>query len=372
MKVSFKQFLSNKHSWGVVGTSIAREMKRLGHEVHLCSTNGYDNFPEDLRENIKCDQCTDDKTRHPSKCKLDKDYDLSMTYTMMLHFAEYLCYSSKNRIGTWNIDGTVVPTGFSKHHKHCTVFTPSSNISKKIFLDSGVPADIIKVVPHGYASHFINRDEVFKIKTDRKTKVLINIQQCHTRKNIPGILESWGKAFTNKDDVVLVAKVKIKKPTSIFEIDWQQELKMMKDRYKNHAPVVVVNEFIPYMSDLYRACDIVFSASNVEMFHLPSLEGLAAGKIVIGSSWGGNVDFMNNNNSMLIKGKMVRAPESHQYWKTNLYAEMFEPSTDHAAELLLTSVKNRDDLLAKFSKGIEEVKNTYTWENVAKQVIDLC
>lgn len=370
MDISFKQFLSPSHSWGTVGTSIARGLKQLGHNIHLCSTNGYSGFPKDLEKDVKCKNCNiESKSNIP--CQLSQSYDLSISYTMMMHFAEYL-FSSKNRFGIWNYDGTVVPAGYAKYHQYCTKVLPSSEFSKEVFKKAGVPESKMVVVPHGYNPEFIERSEVFNIDTDRRYKVLVNIQQNHTRKNIKGIFEAWGKAFTDKDDVILIAKINAKKPTKPWEVDTIDAFLKMKKKYKNHAPVMLVNHFVDYMSDLYRACDIVFSASNIECFNLPMLEGMACDKIVIGSAWGGSVDFMNENNSLLIDGKVVRAPAEYQYWKSDIFGEMFEPNIAHAAELLQKSVREHDELKAKFKPGIDLIKEKYTWNNVATQIIDLC
>lgn len=371
MKISFKQFLDPSiHSWATVGTSLARCFKKLGHQVDMCSTNGYKGFPSDLEENIKCKNCTDDKTRNPANCKLDKDYDLSISYTMMMNFPHYLSYSGKNRFGIYNIDSTELPRGFAKYYKYATKLLPSSQLSYDVFKKSGIPESIMKVVPHGYNPEFIERKDIYKLNTDRKRKILVNIQQNHMRKNFPGILESWGKAFTDKDDVVLVAKLK-RKIDKKTDISWLDEYTKMKKRFKNHAPILIVDQYIPMISDLYRACDIVFSASHMEMFNLPMLEGMAAGKLVIGSNFGGNVDFMNNDNSLLIDGIIDRAPKEMFYWEFNVLGSCYYPSSDHAAEQLRRAAFEHESLMQKFSPGIEKIKQDYTWENVGNKMIEL-
>ena len=338
--------------------------------VHLCSTNGYENFHSDLNENIKCRNCTDDSTRKIENCQLDKNYDLGISYTMMMHFGEYLCFSNKHRFGIWNLDGTDIPKGFAKYYKACTKVLPSSEFSRNTFLTAGVPNEIMTVIPHGYNPNFINKTDIYPIETVRKRKILVNIQQNHLRKNIPGILDAWGKAFSNKDDVAMILKTKIKK-TKDSDVSWQDEILKMKKKYKNNAPIIIIEKFIDDLSSLYRACDVIFSASNIECFLLPALEGIVSNKIVIASNWGGNVDFMNNKNSLLINGAVGRAPERMHYWGSSAYGKCFYPDTNHAAELLQKSVKNYDSLIQEFQPGIDKIKQKYTWKNVAKQIIGL-
>jgi len=374
MKVYFKQFLDpSLHSWANVGTNIARELKKFKHDVSLCSTNGYEGFYEDLKENIACQKCTTPQDVGKNQCEIKGNFDLSIAYTQMSHFLDYLKFG-RNRFGIWIYDGTEIPKGYIKYHKGATKILAPSNFAKNTFENCGVPKDKLYIIPHGYNDEFINRQNVINLNTNRKRKILINIQQCHTRKNIPGILDVWGKTFTNKDDVTLIAKIKDKKPTSSFEISWKQELDKFKRKYKNHAPIIVINDFITNISDLYRACDIVFSMSNIEGFWLPGLEGLASNKLVIasgGNNCCGNIDFMNENNSLLINGKPVRAPFNYQYWKSSTYGEMFQPDKIHASELLFKAVNEYDQLIKKFTPGIQKVKEQYSWSNITNQIINL-
>jgi glycosyltransferase involved in cell wall biosynthesis len=182
-------------------------MKLMGHDVHLDSTNGYDNFPADMQENVKCRECGDDHHRDPAKCKLDKEYDLSLSYTACFHFNEYT-HMGKKKFVVYNIDSDILPKGWAKFHSAVDKVLPSSTYSKNTLLKAGMPEDKLIVVPHCYDSEFIDRKEVFPINTNRKRKYLTVIQQPHKRKGINKLLEGWGKAFTKKDDVVLVAKVR--------------------------------------------------------------------------------------------------------------------------------------------------------------------
>jgi glycosyltransferase involved in cell wall biosynthesis len=373
MKVMYKGFLNGDHSWSI-NLNIARKMKELGHEVHLCSTNGHTYFPEDLKENIKCINCENDNTRNEKYCSLDKDYDLSISYTACFHWKDYLS-RGKVKFGIYNIDGSLLPVGFAKNHLYVDKILPTSNTSKETFLKAGVPKEKLVVVPHCYRDEYITRTNTINLPTDRKVKILVNLQQGHRRKNIPGLLESFGKAFTDKDDVVMIAKVKIKKPESPFEVYFPDELKKFKAKYPNHAPIIVFEDFVDYISDLYRSVDIVFSASNVEAFLLPALEGIVSKKIVIatgGEVCAGNVDYMKHNvNSLLIKATKARLPENFQYWAAQKMSAMMQPDTDHAAELLRYAVSNYNELKQKFDPGMNEVIKNYSSAAVTNQILDL-
>jgi len=112
--------------------------------------------------------------------------------------------------------------------------------------------------------------------------------------------------------------------------------------------------------------------SHAECFWMPGLEGFGANKVVIAPRYGGQLDFMNDNNSVLIDGKEIRANIRMQYWEPSSYASVFSPNIDKAAELLKDIINNYNDYHNKFSKNMQDLVVDYTWEKAAKKIISLC
>lgn len=359
MKIKIQQFLGANHSWSICGQNIARALTNQGHEVHLNSTNGYEHFPTDLISLIKP--------------QLDKVYDAQISYTVMRNFPFYLSHGNRNRFGIWNYETTVLPYGFSKYYQFTDKMLPSSNFSKKIFADSGVPESHMTVVPHGADLQAFKSILKYPLKTKKRFKILANIAQPHIRKNIPGLLEAFGQAFTKDDDVCLVAKVSIKKQIEMqFDVDFYSLLKAFKYKYPKHADIELITDFIPNIAELYNSCDVVFSMTHAECFWLPGIEGMAAGKLVIAPRYGGQLDFMSDDNSLLIPGKIIGSPRSMQYWTTSPLAAMFEPDVKEASKLLQSAYCDSDILLKKFIPEMKKIVNVYSWDNVATQIIKLC
>lgn len=359
MKVCLEQFLAQNHSWSIVGQNIARCLLKQGHDVHLKSTNGYDHFPNDLKSAIR-------ET-------LDKDYDMQLSYTAMRNFPVYLSHGSKNRFGIWNYETTVLPFGFTKYHKFTDKFLPSSNFSKQIFSQNGVPEDKMVVVPHGADTSAFQTKDKYPLKTRKRLKILANIAQPHIRKNIPGLLESYGQAFNSSDDVCLVAKISVKSQKEMqFDVDFNHILKSFQRKFPKHGEIELITHFIPNIAELYNSCDVVFSTTHAECFWLPGIESMAAGKVTVAPNYGGQLDFMNESNSLLIKGKIIASPRAMQYWTTSPYAAMFEPDVEDAARLLRACYDNYDQLLVKFAPGMKDTVQKYTWDNVVNQILQLC
>jgi glycosyltransferase involved in cell wall biosynthesis len=377
MKVCWFGFLGSNHSWSIVAQNISRELIKLGHDVDLFSTNGNQYFPEDLKPYLKGYLQEDMPLNEFNyvdlvSSKLDTNYDMQLSYTALRNFCNYFSRGNKNRFGIWNYETTVLPKAFAKFGQCVDKVLPSSNFSKKIFTDNGMAEDHQVMIPHGiHLDRFQNLGK-FPLKTYKKYKILCNIAQPHLRKNIPGLLKTWGKAFTKNDDVCLVLKISKKSPNPQFDVPFNSIFNDFKSTYKNHAEIEIIDEFITDIETLYNACDVVMTMTHAECFWMPGLEAMAANKIVLAPRYGGQLDYMNDDNSILIDGKLIRADNRMQYWEPSPYAAVFDPDTDQAAAKLKNVIANYDDYLKKFSPKMKELLPSYSWTKVAERIVGLC
>lgn len=377
MKICWFGFLGKNHSWSIVAQCLSREFIRMGHHVDLFSTNGTSHFPEDLRPNLKgfVEQetpLTADSFPELVGNKLEKQYDMQMSYTALINFCRYFVRGDTNRFGIWNYETTVLPKAFAKFYQCVDKVLPSSQFSKKVFTDNGMPSDKQVVVPHGiYLDRYRNLGK-FPLRTKKKYKILANIAQPHLRKNMPGLLKAYGKAFTNKDDVCLVLKVSRKSPQPGFDVPVDDTINRWRKEFPKAGELEVVDKFITDIETLYNSCDVVFTMSHAECFWMPGLEGFAANKVVVAPRYGGQVDYMNDDNSILIDGRTIRADNRMQYWEPSPYAEVFDPDTDQAAAKLKDLIANYDDYLKKFSPSMQEIAQKHSWTAAARRIIDLC
>jgi hypothetical protein len=367
MKVLWHGFAGGLHSWSIVAQSLSREFKKNNYDIDIFSTNGINNFPEDLKENLAGyieEGPISQKSYIDSTKKLLNNYDIQCSYTAMSNFPFYFQRGSRNRFGIWCYEfagKNALPNGFAKNHLFVDKILAPSNNAKEIFVDSKIPEHKVFVLPHGYSESFVNRKE--KLNISNKFIFGANIAQPHLRKNILGILESWGKAFTKKDDVCLVFKINSKFNNKPFEVNFNKLLKEFKLKYKDHAEIIVIDKFIEDISDFYRSCNVIFSLSNAESFLMPALETLASKKLLICSNYGGQLDFCNESNSLLVSGKMVRANPNMLYWQQkNTF--VFEPNIDDAVSKLKNSYNNYKSIIDKID--FNPILEKYSWSNIFK------
>lgn len=370
MKILLQQFLGNNHSWSIVGQNIARSLIKRGNEVHLFSTNGVKYFPPDLESNL-IGYIQDGNTYGQNP---DQDYEMQLSYTAFKNFPAYLSHGSKNRFGLWTFEfagKNALPDGFAKQYKATDKILPPSHFAKQVFMDSGVPESHLTVIPHGVDFDQVDSAESYKLKTHKSTTILAVIAQIHRRKNLAGMLEMYGKAFTKKDDVCLVLKVQDRPPEQGFELSFKDIFSKFINKFPNHAEVEIVREFIPNIYSLYKACDIVFSASHCEGFGMTALEAHSLGKINVTSRYGGFLDFLDDDNALLIDGQDFIVPPNFLYWTHKFGTKAFMPDIDSGVNQLQMAVKNKEHLLEKYKNNIMMVRTQYNWDVVTDQIIGL-
>jgi glycosyltransferase involved in cell wall biosynthesis len=369
VRIKIQQFLFGKsHSWSLVGQNIGRALIRRGHDVEFISTDGIvEKFhPEDLRPF--------------TKEKPEGLYDMQISYTAPHNWPHFTANGKKNKFVIWNYEynkkensnASLLP-GFGKYHSAVDLVLPSSNFSKEVFLNMGVPLEKMVVVPHGINLEDYSSESFYPIKCKKAKKILLNIAQPHKRKAIHLALESFGRAFNKNDDVVLVAKVlKSNAQNMAFDVDFNFIFAEFKKKFPNHAPVELIYDYIPNITSLYKSCHINFSATHAECWHLPSLEALACGLVNVVPRYGGILHFCNDENSLLIDGTISRVDKTHQYWNPNPHAVHYVIDVNDAAQKLKFAVENYDKLLNDKCQFIENTVKQFTWENVAIQLEGLC
>lgn len=372
MKVLWQGFAAKNHSWSIIAQNICRQLISLGHDVHIFSTNGLQFFPNDLKSNL-IGYTQEDNQKIFGRLP-DNNYDAQLTYTALRNFPNYLCHGSKNRIGIWTYEFSgknSLPTGFAKNYKSADWILPPSQFAKKVFVDSGIPESVMKIIPHGINKEEILMAEPIKLKTKKNFKIFVNVAQIHRRKNLSGLLEMYGKAFTKNDDVCLIIKAHEKKPTQPFELDFNQIMSDYRQRYKNSAEIEVIKEFIPNIYSLYKSCDACFSASHTEAFGMTALEAQATGLFNIAPRYGGFLDFLNDDNSLLIEGKEFFVKPDMIYWSYQPGSKAFMPDVDSGVQQLRLAYSNKNALKKKASELAPQIINDYSWKKVTSQILGL-
>ena len=146
------------------------------------------------------------------------------------------------------------------------------------------------------------------------------------RKNPLGLIAAFKAAFRQDEAVELIIK-------TMFGHQQPEQLQQLNDAAAD-ANITVIDE--SYSSDetlsLMDACDAYVSLHRSEGLGLTMAEAMLMGKPVIATAYSGNLDFMDDTNSLLVPFELVKVGRPLPPYDSELL--WAEPSVDHAARMM--------------------------------------
>lgn len=154
----------------------------------------------------------------------------------------------------------------------------------------------VKVIPH-YAETF---STAFSNNENPKFLVAFNADSRVLRKNPVRAIEAIRLACPKADVVVKCYNLQPSLEGWIRREGAGLNLTFVKHKLTSQQ-----------LYELYVGCDILVSLHSAEGFGLHLLEAMALGKCVVGSAWGGNLEFMNEGNSFLVECNEVDSDDNY-------------------------------------------------------------
>lgn len=154
------------------------------------------------------------------------------------------------------------------------------------------------------------------------------------RKNPLATIEAYEKSFgKNNRDVLLIIKTSL-------SIEFPEEKKMLLERIADNKSIIVYEEIMERdkLYSLMSCCDSFVSLHRSEGFGLTMAEAMYLGKPVIATGYSANIEFMNVNNSFLVKFDVV--PTGDQYYFSTEKDFWADPNVSHASTLMKIVVEN--------------------------------
>ena len=269
------------------------------------------------------------------------------------HIKDFL--KGRYNIGYWHWELPEMPPEWSNAFKYFDeIWVPSEFVYSAIAKRSPIP--VIKV-PHGV--HLDVHPEIdrtyFNLNTDQFLFLtMYDTISTQSRKNPLATIQTFQKAF-NKDNtnVGLILRVN---SAHLKKSDMDTINSIIKD-YRN---IYVIDKQLnrKEINGLIKSVDCVVSLHRSEGWGMPLAEGMFLGKPVIGTAWSGNLEFMNEKNSYLVKYDLVRAKD---YFNANQNGQYWaEPNIDHAAHLMKEVYDNRSSSTRTGINGQRDIKEKFS------------
>lgn len=228
------------------------------------------------------------------------------------------------RYGVWAWELPVAPVGWRKDAVLMDEIWAPSRYVAKAFAEVGAP---VRVVPHPIFMDDYRGIAPAARTADFEAVSLFDFNSSMARKNPQGAIEAFGRAFGHDAS----ARLTIKTQNGQLFPDRLAEL-------RRQAPdnVRIVDETWPYaeVKALIAGADVLISLHRAEGFGLTPAEAMALGRPVIATGWSGNLDFMDEANSILVPYREVKVadPQGIYTYKGETWAE---PDLDAAADALI-------------------------------------
>jgi glycosyltransferase involved in cell wall biosynthesis len=180
------------------------------------------------------------------------------------------------------------------------------------------------------------------------------------RKNPFGLIEAFRNAFELRDDAMLVIK-------TINSEHAPERAAMLKDAARGCNVQFIDSHITRHeMSMLVASFDSFVSLHRSEGFGIGMAQAMYLRKPVIATGYSGNMEFMDHNNSFLVRYKLVELEEDFgPYEKGNVWAE---PDLEHAAELMRLVVKNQFLSKQVAHRAETDMKSKMTVELAGKEM----
>ena len=252
------------------------------------------------------------------------------------------------------------------------IWVPSEH-NKIAYMRAGLKDKPITVIPHGINIDRFN-PSVTPLAYNRGKFNFGSVFDWTERKNPVALIRAFYNAFTN-EDVSLSIRTFWRFPLDKTREYVQSEIARIKAGYdgRKEFPKVLfwfdtMEEEI--MPNFYKSFDCFVLPARGEGFGLTFLESMACGVPTIGPEWGGNREFMDNTNSILVKGKIIPISnplflrQQPQYSGQN----WFDVEEESLARAMRWAYDNKDAANALAKKGVEDIQANFTWDNSAGKI----
>lgn len=307
-----------------------------------------------------------DEREHTDNYRINiiKDRKFIKDYPQVVYGQGDVFYKNdgKYKIGYTMLETTGIPKEWVRQcNLMDEVWVPSS-FNVETFRNSGVKVPIY-VIPLGIDPNYYSPNIESYKRHDKYT--FLSVFEWGERKAPEVLLKAYTKAFSKKDNVLLLCKV----INNDGSINVQEEIRKLQLPEEGPEIIFLYNtKFADYdMPTLYRSADCFVIPTRGEGWGMPILEAMACGLPTIATDWSSQMDFFNKSNGYPVDvEKLIEAKAKCPYYDGFKWAN---PSEEHLIENLRYVYDHQEEATQKGMKASDEVRKIWTWEKAAEKML---
>ncbi|WP_185288489.1 glycosyltransferase [Chryseobacterium lactis] len=178
------------------------------------------------------------------------------------------------------------------------------------------------------------------------------------RKNPEATLEAFTTVFKEDKNSILIVKT--------HNLERSKDAQKALEPYNNIPNVIIINEHFSKekLHSLIQQSDVLISLHGAEGFGLTMAEAMAYGKIVVGTGYSGNLDFMNVNNSFLVQYEFIKTANTKGLIDEGL--TLAKPSLQDAVAKLLYIKDNFNALEGRRENAKSQIADNFSLESIGE------
>jgi glycosyltransferase involved in cell wall biosynthesis len=275
-------------------------------------------------------------------------------------------------IGSTMFETVGLPWGWAEACNGMDEVWVPSQFNRETFSDAGVRPEKIQVLPLGIDPAKYDPTTVMPLEiASRRGFTFLSTFQWTKRKGWDILLKAYLQAFSPRDEVTLVLRAYYGGGESVAA-RLQAYITSLGYDPTDIPDIVLLEEHIPdgLMPALYAACDAFVLPSRGEGWGLPYMEAMAMGKPTIGTRWGGNLEFMTEENAFLIDIDGLRQVDGEQVADNPLYhgQRWAEPSLQKTAALLRYVFEHPEEAQLRGKRAREDILAKWTLQHQARRI----
>ena len=249
-----------------------------------------------------------------------------------------------------------------------------SEVNKKAYARMKIDPNKIHVIPHGVDIDTYNPD-VKPLDYKHGKFNFGSVFDWTERKNPVALIRAYFNAFNSGEDVSLTLRVFWRFPLEKTMEYVKHQIQIIKDSFndrKDFPKIVLWTEILPdsVLPNLYKSFDCFVLPTRGEGFGLPFIESMACGVPAIGPAVGGNREFMDDSNSILVEGKMVPIDNGEFLRLQPQYAgqNWFDINEAQLSKAMRWVYDNPKDSKKITEKAVADLRDKWTWEHTAAKI----